>query len=122
LRRWCDLQFVPVLAVAGLAAGCGMIDRMSGVATARELQASGIAAEAEILSIWETGIKVNDEPVIGLKVTVKPPDGRPAYEATIPKSLVRFVDIPQFQPGKVIAVRIDPKNPSIVAIDVYKYR
>lgn len=108
------------LALAGLAAGCGMIDRMSGVSTARELQATGTAAKAEILSIWETGIKVNSDPVIGLKVRVQPPAGAP-YEATIPKSLIRFVDVPQFQPGNVVSVRIDPKQPSRVALDVYKY-
>jgi|HubBroStandDraft_3_1064219.scaffolds.fasta_scaffold17252_2 hypothetical protein len=108
------------LALAGLAAGCGMIDRMSGVSTARELQASGIAAKGEVLSIWETGIKVNGDPVIGLKVRVQPPEGAP-YEATIPKSLIRFVDVPQFQPGKVVAIRIDPKQPARVALDVYTY-
>jgi hypothetical protein len=121
MRRWTAARFLPTLAVASLTIGCGMIDRMSGVATARELQASGIAAKAEILSIQETGMKVNDDPVIGLKVRVQPADG-PAYDATIPKSLVRYVDLPQFQPGSVIPVRIDPKDPSRVAIDLYKYR
>jgi hypothetical protein len=121
MKGWFGHRLAPLLAIAGLASGCALIYRMSGVSTARELQATGIAARAEILSIWETGIKVNDDPVIGLKVRVQPADG-PAYEATIPKSLVQFVDLPQFQPGRVIPVRIDPKQPSRVAIDVYKYR
>src|ERR1700730_3572617 len=121
MRRWTATPVLSALAVASFTLGCGMIDRMSGVATARELQASGIAARAEILSIQETGMKVNDDPVIGLKVRVQPADG-PAYDATIPKSLVRYVDLPQFQPGSVIPVRIDPKDPSRVAIDLYKYR
>jgi hypothetical protein len=115
------LRCLPMLAAAGLAAGCGLIDRVTGVSVARELQASGIAASAEILSVWGTGMNLNDDPVIGLKVRVLPPDG-PPYEATIRRSLISLVDLPQFQPGKLIPVRIDPKQPSRVAIDRYSYR
>jgi hypothetical protein len=103
-----------------VALGCGTIDRLTGVAAARELQASGIAAQAEVLSLWDTGITVNQDPVIGLKVEVRPAD-RPPYQATIAKSLVSRLDVPRFQPGQVIAVRFDPRDPSRVAIDVYKY-
>jgi hypothetical protein len=110
--------WVPVLA---LALGCGTIDRFTGVTASRELQRTGVAAEAEILSLWDTGITVNQDPVIGLKVRVRPRDGA-AYEATIEKSLVSRLDVPQFQPGRTIPVRFDPQNPSRVAIDVYKYR
>lgn len=104
-----------------LTLGCGTIDRFSGVAAARELQATGVAAEAEILSLWDTGITVNNDPVIGLKVRVRPKDGEP-YEATIAKSLVSRLDVPRFQPGRVIPVRVDPHDPARVAVDVYKYR
>jgi hypothetical protein len=107
--------------VAGLFAGCGMIDRMTGVAEAKGLQAGGVAADAEVLSLWDTGITLNQDPVIGLKVQVRPKDGQP-YEATIAKSLISRLDIPRFQPGKVIPVRFDPKDPSRVAIDLYRYR
>lgn len=104
-----------------LAMGCGTIDRLSGVSASRELQATGVAAEAEILSLWDTGITVNEDPVIGLKVRVRPKDGAP-YEATIAKSLVSRLDVPQFQPGRVIPVRVDPHDPARVAVDMYKYR
>jgi len=112
---------IAAAACAALAMGCGMIDSLSGVSSAKELQATGIAAEAEILSLWDTGITVNQDPVIGLKVRVRPANA-PPYEATIEKSLVSRLDVPQFQPGHVISVRVDPKNPARVAIDVYKYR
>jgi hypothetical protein len=115
---------VPILwlvSVAGLVAGCGMIDRMTGVAEAKDLQAGGVATDAEILSLWDTGITLNQDPVIGLKVQVRPKDGQP-YEATIAKSLISRLDIPRFQPGNVIPVRFDPKNPARVALDLYRYR
>ncbi|HVT60677.1 MAG TPA: hypothetical protein VHR45_20055 [Thermoanaerobaculia bacterium] len=110
-----------LISIGGFALGCGVIDRMSGVADAKDLQGAGIPAEAEILSHWDTGITVNGDPVIGLKLQVRPKDGAP-YEALIKKSLVSRLDLSQFQPGSVIPVRIDPKDPSRVAIDVYKYR
>jgi hypothetical protein len=109
------------LAVLALLAGCTVVDRMSGVSDAKELQRSGVAASARILEIWDTGITVNDDPVIGMRVEVSPPDG-PVYPATIPKSLISRLDIPRFQPGATVSVRIDPKNPDRLALDAYSYR
>jgi hypothetical protein len=116
--RWYPL---PILLALALLAGCGMVDRMSGVSTAKDLQATGVAAPAEILRIWDTGITVNKDPVIGMDILVRPTD-RPPYEAKIEKSLISRLDVPQFQPGKVIQVRFDPKEPGRVAIDVYRYK
>jgi hypothetical protein len=104
-----------------LLAGCGVVDRMSGTAVAKELQERGVAAPAAILRLWDTGITVNQDPVVGLEVEVRPAD-RPPYKATIAKSLISRLDIPRFQPGQVIPVRFDPQDPTRVAIDVYKYR
>lgn len=109
------------LAVLALLAGCAMVDRMSGVSETRELQKSGLPASAHILEIWDTGITVNEDPVIGMRVEVSPPDG-PAYSATIPKSLISRLDIPRFQPGATVSVRIDPRDPDRVALDAYSYR
>jgi hypothetical protein len=106
---------------AVLVAGCGAFDRMTGVAAAKDLQATGVAADAEVLSIWDTGITLNQDPVIGLKIRVRPGD-QPPYEATIAKSLISRLDTGRFQPGSIIPVRFDPRNPSRVAIDLYHYR
>jgi len=101
-----------LLSVAVLLTGC------SGLYYSNpDLQTAGVSARAEILETWETGIKVNDEPVIGLKVRVQPAGGSP-YEATIKRVLISQLEIPQFQPGAVIPVRVDPKDPSRVAIDL----
>ena len=103
-----------------LLAGCAVADRMSGVSEAKRLQEAGTPATARILKIWDTGITVNDDPVIGLEVEVSREDGS-VYTATIPKSLISRLDIPQFQPGMSISVRIDPQDPTKVALDVYQY-
>ncbi len=101
--------------------GCAIANRMSGVSEAKRLQEAGTPATAHILKIWDTGITVNDDPVIGMEVEISREDGS-VYTATIPKSLISRLDIPQFQPGMSISVRIDPQDPAMVAIDVYKYR
>ena len=116
-----DLKRLHVAAVLVLLTGCAMVDRMSGVSETKRLQENGEAASARILEIWDTGITVNDDPVIGLKVEVTRGDGSD-YTATIPKSLVSRVDIPRFQPGATVPVRIDPQDPASVALDVYRYR
>jgi hypothetical protein len=121
MKRLAAAAVVLLFPIAGLALGCGAIDRMTGVRDAKELQGTGLAADAEILSLWDTGITLNQDPVVGLKVQVRPKEGAP-YEAVIRKSLVSRLDLPRFQPGQIIRVRVDPKDRSRVAIDVYKYR
>lgn len=114
-----------VHAVAALVAliltGCAVIDKMSGVAETKRIQQVGVAASARILEIWDTGITVNEDPVIGIRAEVTRADGT-TYTTTIPKSLISRLDIPRFQPGAVVDVRIDPQDSSKVALDAYKYR
>ena len=107
----------PLLALACLAvAGCsGMLTDL-GVGMPAELEQKGVVAPAEILEIWDTGWTINDNPVIGMKVRVRPAD-RPAFEATIEKTAISRIAIPQFQPGLAIRVRFDPENPAVVAVD-----
>ena len=100
---------------------CAVIDNLSGVSDAKELQQIGLPARATILQIWDTGMTVNNDPVIGLRVEVTP-DGRSPYIATIKKALISRLDVPQFQPERVIPVRVDPNDPQHVAIDFYAYK
>ena len=106
------------LVVLLLASACGMVDRMTVVTTACELRADGVPARAEILSIWDTGISVNEEPVIGMRVRVMPLDGGD-FEAEIPKSLIGRLQVPQFQPGKIVPVIFARTDQTKVGLDVY---
>ena len=116
------LLFCSMLAAAAIAApACAIVNRMSGLSEARQIQAVGQPADAVILSIWDTGITLNDDPVVGLSVRVEPSD-RPAYEARIEKSVVSRVHIPQVQPGCRVRVFVDPKNPARVALGLYDLR
>lgn len=111
--------FVIGLAMILALSGCAVIDRMSGVAEARDLQAHGESATAKILQIWDTGMTVNDDPVVGFLLEVRRAD-RPIYEAKT-KLRISRLDIARIQPGTVVPVRVDPRNPTRVALDIYEY-
>jgi hypothetical protein len=110
-----------LLLLAGLLAGCGVFDRMSGVSEAKRLREVGLPVSARILEIWDTGITVNEDPVIGMRVEISRADGS-VYTASIAKSLISRLDVPRFQPGATVPVRIDPQDPTKVALDAYSYR
>jgi hypothetical protein len=100
-----------------LTTGCAIIDHATGMSEIRTLQGIGKPAEAEILRVWDTGTTVNEDPVIGMEVEVRPAEGGDPYRATIAKTWVSRIDIPSFQPGEVIPVRYDPLHPERVALD-----
>ena len=80
-----------------------------------KLMKTGVQAEATILEVKETGMTVNEiYPVIKLVLEVRPPEGEP-YQVETKESINRF-DIPTFQPGAVLPVLFDPKNPKKVAV------
>jgi hypothetical protein len=118
---------MPTLTRIGLLAallalpGCAIANSMSGVSEARDIQAKGQLANAVILELWDTGITLNDDPVVGLRVKVDRGDGAP-YEATIPKSVVSRLHVPQVQPGQTVPVYVDPQDPSRVALGLYDLR
>lgn len=96
-------------------AGCaGWIDRQTGADLSRELQVTGLPATATVLEIWETGVTVNDMPVVGFRLRVRAA-GRPPWEAET-RALISILDIPRIQPGAVLSVMFDPEDPARVAL------
>lgn len=112
-------KLLRLAAIALLLSGCAIANHMDGVSKARDLQKRGVAAEATILKVWDSGMTVNDDPVVNLLLEVRPAGGN-QYEAQT-KALISRIDVPQFQPGNVIPVVYDPNDPKQVAINVYKY-
>jgi hypothetical protein len=95
-----------------------MIDNLTGEKQAREIRAIGESAQAKVLRIWDTGMTVNKNPVVGFLLEVYP-IGQPAYQAET-KGIISRLDIPQIQPGAILQVKFDPDNPSRVALDIYE--
>jgi hypothetical protein len=108
-----SVAFVIVLAFVS----CGPIYKMTGVSGAGELDKIGVPAEAKVLEIWETGARLNKNPVVGLLIEVYPKDRVP-YQAKT-KGVISILSIPRIQPGSMVNVRYDPANPDLVALDLF---
>jgi uncharacterized protein DUF3592 len=106
-----------LLLCAGLS-GCFIANKTAGLSQAKELQKTGRPAEALILEISDTGWTLNDDPVVAFLLEVHP-DGKQSYQART-KIVISRVHIPQFQPGATVPVRIDPKEPKRVSLDIYR--
>ena len=83
-------------------------------ATAKLMQ-TGEAAQGQILSIQETGTRINDQPEVAVALMVTRPGQAPyQVQTTI---VVSVLMIPRLQPGMSVPVKVDPMNPQSVAID-----
>jgi hypothetical protein len=88
----------------------GMMD--PGGASA--LYSGGIAGSATIDAVSDTGMFVNEAPVLALDMTVTLP-GREPYKTTH-KQLVSHAALARFQPGSVMPVRVSPQDPNQLMI------
>ena len=115
----CSVLLPAIAALAIAAAGCSFVDvdRFSGWDVAKELERVGLPAAAEILAVADTNEMLNDQHIVRLDLLVRPPD-KPPFRATVPRFMITYLQVPQFQPGKVIPVRYDPRDPSRVAPDL----
>ena len=87
--------------------------RVSGM-TAR-LQKSGLPGTATIVAVGDTGVTVNNDPVVKFVLDVAVADGIPYRVET--RQLVSRVLIGSVVTGTKVAVRVDPDRKDDVAID-----
>lgn len=108
--------------LALLTTGClvHLIDHMTGEDRAQEIRKSGRSALARVVKIWDTGMTLNGNPVVGFRLEVRPEDGEP-FEAET-KAVIGRLDVPQVQPGAVLPVKYDPGDHARVALDMYAKR
>lgn len=79
---------------------------------AEALRAGGEQAEATVLDAWGSGVSVSENPRVLVRLQVRPA-GQPAYEVQT-ACLVSEANRIYFQPGIVVHVSFDPRNPSRV--------
>ena len=87
--------------------------------TAKRILKEGIPATATILYLGENSkggvVTINDQPYLNIKLKID--NGKnPLYEISF-DTIIPHSDIPQFQPGTVFPVKIDPNNSKSVVID-----
>ncbi len=114
-----DLCRVAALAWVIGTFGCAtVLDNFSGRKESCEILAIGKPATATIVRLIDTGTTINNDPVVEFVLLVATPDGN-SYEAHT-KALVSRLDVPSFQPGRVVPVKYDPQIPARVAIDLWE--
>ena len=74
---------------------------------ARRLKKVGQRAEASILSVWDTGSTVNDNPVVGMKIEFQAQGA--AVTATFSTPISR-IQTHLYQPGQKVTILYDPRD------------
>ncbi len=91
------------------------VRRLTGnTAANRQLMATGETAQATVLQMSDTGMRINDNPRVSLLLEVHPAN-RPAYQVEI-KQVISMLQASQYQPGQQLEVKIDPADPKKVVI------
>ncbi|HEY6798720.1 MAG TPA: SHOCT domain-containing protein [Kineosporiaceae bacterium] len=80
----------------------------------RQLLATGSRGIATVLDLQDTGVTINDNPRVRLRLLVQPADGTPPFEVTIARTVSR-VDVPRR--GDQAGVVFDPADRSTVEWD-----
>jgi len=69
---------------------------------------TGIRGTGTILSVTETGTRINNQPLCKIELQVEIP-GQPAYVATA-KKVISYFQITQYQSGTQVYLMVDPTN------------
>jgi hypothetical protein len=84
-----------------------------------QLVATGIPAQAMIVQVADTGVRINDQPRLELVLDVHPMHGsmpfapfRTTHTGTVPMMAMSRVG-----PGSTVPVKLDQTNPANLAID-----
>ncbi|MBP8002871.1 MAG: hypothetical protein KA314_22090 [Chloroflexi bacterium] len=79
-----------------------------------KLLTTGVPAQARVLQLADTGVRLNDNPQVKLVLEVHPM-GQPPYQVET-TAFVSMLKLAQIQPGQTVNVRYDPADQSKVAL------
>ena len=68
----------------------------------------GVTATATITRIWDTGTTINENPLAGIQLEVKPANEAPFTVET--KQIVNRLEVGYFQPGQTVTVSYNPTD------------
>lgn len=80
----------------------------------KRLMHTGTEADATILAVSQTGLSLNNRPLLRLEVHVHPA-GAHSFVAEVRQEM-DFVQIPHFQKGNSVRVKYNPGNPKQVVL------
>jgi hypothetical protein len=91
-----------------------LLKNFTGRGKNRRILANGRDAEARVLSIDDTGERVNNEPVVNLSLRVRP-SAMPEFTAEAHET-VPVLNLPLFQPGKIVKVKYVPGTDQVAIV------
>lgn len=103
-----------VILILAVTLGPMLVRLASNRRMTQEVMRTGVDATATIVGLRDTGVRINDNPQVGILLQVQPAGGAP-FQAEVTNTL-SIVELPMFQPGAQLLVKYDPANPSRVAI------
>lgn len=112
-------EAAPILAITFLP--IGIIFTLVGLFVSRlsanreKLLETGLAGQATVQSVTETGVFVNERPMIRMHLIVSVP-GRAPYPV-VHNEVVPFIALGMMSPGSALPVAVDPANPQKLAVD-----
>ena len=84
------------------------------MATSQAILLNGVPGTARVLQLTDTGTTVNDNPMAKVLLEVQMQNQTP-YQAQV-QMLVPRLKLAQIQPGMSVMVKVDPVDPSKVAV------
>lgn len=113
------LSFFYPLAIFEFALGAFLIflgvRARSRVAAAQQLKATGVAGQAAILGLRQTGVYMNEQPQVEMTLQVSVP-GREPFTVTR-KEYVPLMLIGTLTSGRPLPVKVDPNDPQTLVIE-----
>ncbi len=102
-------EIVPGVLIAGLSLGSvgfAWHTLRRGARLRAQLRHRGVQGSAELLAVEQTGTRVNDQPMLRLRLLVYLP-GHDPY-AAVHREIVPLLRLPDVRPGISLPVRVDP--------------
>ncbi len=113
-----ELQPIFIGALVVLTTGFSLVmvfgTLFKGAARRKALLSQGVDGSAKLMVVEQTGTRVNDQPMLQLRMMVEVPGGSPY--SVLHREVVPQIRLAQLQPGIHLPVKVDPRDPRNMAI------
>ena len=88
-------------------------------AETQQLVATGVAGQAMVVQMGDTGMRINNQPQLALTLDVHPIPGQSAFAPfrTTHNAIVPMMAMARVAPGAALPVKCDPANPARLTVD-----
>src|SRR6266540_161849 len=84
-------------------------------AEAQQLEQTGLSATATVTGITQTGMYINEQPVLGIDLQINAPSRAP-YSVHV-REMVPFIMLTQVQAGRTYPAKVDPNDPEKILVE-----